>query len=70
MHPKIKCPQCRQPAPWQDNPDRPFCSERCRLIDLGQWVDESYRIKGPSQGTLSEDNVIDFHKEKQSIERS
>jgi endogenous inhibitor of DNA gyrase (YacG/DUF329 family) len=70
MQQKIKCPQCHQPAAWQDNPDRPFCSERCRLIDLGQWADESYRIKGPSQETLSEDNVIDFYKEKQSIERS
>ncbi|MDG5467225.1 MAG: DNA gyrase inhibitor YacG [Desulfuromonadales bacterium] len=70
MCPEIKCPQCRQPVAWQDNPDRPFCSERCRLIDLGQWADESYRIKGPSQETLSEDNVIDFYKEKQSIERS
>jgi endogenous inhibitor of DNA gyrase (YacG/DUF329 family) len=29
---------------WQENPDRPFCSERCRLIDLGRWAEESYRI--------------------------
>ncbi len=70
MTTQIKCPQCHQPAAWHDNPDRPFCSERCRLIDLGQWADESYRIKGPSQETLSEDNVIDFYKEKQLIERS
>lgn len=70
MHPEIKCPQCSKPTNWQDNLDRPFCSDRCRLIDLGQWSDESYRIKGASQETLSEDNVIDFYKEKQSIERS
>jgi endogenous inhibitor of DNA gyrase (YacG/DUF329 family) len=64
MHPEIKCPQCRRPASWQNNPDRPFCSERCRLIDLGQWADESYRIKGPSQENVSEDNVVEFHREK------
>lgn len=42
----VPCPTCRAPAPWQQNPHRPFCSDRCRLIDLGNWVDESYRIAG------------------------
>jgi uncharacterized protein len=42
----IKCPNCRKPAPWEGNPSRPFCSERCRMIDLGAWVTESYRIPG------------------------
>jgi hypothetical protein len=41
----VSCPQCGKPAPWTPgNPYRPFCSERCRLIDLGQWASESYRI--------------------------
>ncbi len=40
----IKCPNCRKPAPWEGNPFRPFCSERCRLVDLGAWMDEEYRI--------------------------
>lgn len=41
----VNCPQCGKPAPWTAaNPYRPFCSERCRLIDLGQWASESYRI--------------------------
>ncbi len=38
------CPICRAETPWQDNPSRPFCSERCKLIDLGQWASEVYRI--------------------------
>jgi len=42
----IKCPNCRKPAPWEDNPFRPFCSERCRMIDLGAWVNEEYRVPG------------------------
>jgi endogenous inhibitor of DNA gyrase (YacG/DUF329 family) len=38
------CPQCRRPVEWKGNEFRPFCSERCRMVDLGAWVDESYRI--------------------------
>ncbi|HCO66084.1 DNA gyrase inhibitor YacG, partial [Alloalcanivorax sp.] len=34
------CPQCRKPSRWDDNPWRPFCSERCKLIDLGDWASE------------------------------
>ncbi len=41
----VNCPHCGKGVPWStDNPHRPFCSERCRLIDLGQWASESYRI--------------------------
>ncbi|UCE72506.1 MAG: DNA gyrase inhibitor YacG [Nitrospiraceae bacterium] len=43
---KIKCPTCRQKTEWQDNPYRPFCSERCKLIDLGAWATEKYIIEG------------------------
>jgi len=42
----VPCPQCKKMTPWEDNPWRPFCSERCRLVDLGCWVDEDYRIAG------------------------
>ena len=38
------CPRCQQATTWQDNPNRPFCSERCRLIDLGAWANEDYKI--------------------------
>lgn len=43
---KVKCPTCRKEVPWEENPHRPFCSERCRLIDLGAWTQERYRIAG------------------------
>jgi endogenous inhibitor of DNA gyrase (YacG/DUF329 family) len=46
MQRKVKCPTCRKPVVWQGNPYRPFCSERCRLIDVGAWANESYRIPG------------------------
>jgi endogenous inhibitor of DNA gyrase (YacG/DUF329 family) len=40
----MKCPNCGKPAGWQDNPYRPFCSERCKLIDFGRWANEEYRM--------------------------
>lgn len=42
---EIKCPQCGQLTLFEpENPFRPFCSERCRLIDLGAWASETYKI--------------------------
>ena len=39
MSQKMKCPSCEQPVVWDSgNEFRPFCSERCRLLDLGEWV--------------------------------
>lgn len=40
----LACPQCRKRTTWQGNPSRPFCSERCRLIDLANWASGSYAI--------------------------
>jgi endogenous inhibitor of DNA gyrase (YacG/DUF329 family) len=43
---KKKCPTCKKKCEWKNNPHRPFCSERCKLIDLGKWASEEYRIEG------------------------
>jgi endogenous inhibitor of DNA gyrase (YacG/DUF329 family) len=41
----VACPQCGMPAEWSpQNRFRPFCSERCKMIDLGAWASESYRV--------------------------
>jgi endogenous inhibitor of DNA gyrase (YacG/DUF329 family) len=41
----VNCPKCGKPVEWSPtNRHRPFCSERCRVIDLGAWASESYRI--------------------------
>ena len=41
----VACPQCGKNVVWDTaNRWRPFCSERCRVIDLGAWATESYRI--------------------------
>ena len=42
----MKCPTCGKPVEWKDNPFRPFCSERCQLVDLGKWVEGEYRVAG------------------------
>lgn len=42
---KVICPTCGKATPYTpDNPYRPFCSQRCKMIDLGQWANEEYRI--------------------------
>ncbi len=41
----VACPQCGKSVEWgPQSPFRPFCSERCKLIDLGAWATESYRV--------------------------
>jgi len=41
----VACPNCGKLVPWvPESTWRPFCSERCRLIDLGEWFDEGHRI--------------------------
>jgi endogenous inhibitor of DNA gyrase (YacG/DUF329 family) len=41
----VACPQCKELSEYStENKYRPFCSERCKLIDLGQWASENYRI--------------------------
>ena len=43
----VLCPSCRKTVHWTtENPHRPFCSERCKLIDFGGWADETHRIAG------------------------
>lgn len=40
----MRCPICKKPAEARDNPFRPFCSERCKLIDFGNWADGNYSV--------------------------
>jgi uncharacterized protein len=42
----MKCPICRKPVE-EGAPDYPFCSERCRLLDLGAWASEKYVVSTP-----------------------
>ena len=50
----VRCPTCRTEVAWEGNAHRPFCSERCRLIDLGAWAEGRYRIPGRKIATEEE----------------
>ena len=43
---RVNCPTCHRELDWESAPFRPFCSERCRLIDLGAWLTEQRVIPG------------------------
>ena len=40
----MKCPICHRPVTYEGNPYRPFCSERCKLLDFGAWANEEYTV--------------------------
>ena len=54
---KITCPICGKEKTWRvENLFRPFCSERCKLIDLGEWACDQYKIPGnPAEPKESSD---------------
>ena len=57
-----RCPTCGSPVTWAGNPARPFCSVTCKLIDLGGWLDEAYRVPGqpiPSEPAEDERRTAD-----------
>ena len=53
----VACPTCGSPVAWKaEQRWRPFCSERCKLIDLGEWLAEEKRIPGePARGQPNEE---------------
>lgn len=54
---RIPCPNCGKPASaGKNNPWRPFCSRRCKLIDLGEWLAEEHRIPDKSADKPWEDD--------------
>jgi endogenous inhibitor of DNA gyrase (YacG/DUF329 family) len=56
MSKKVKCPTCTKLSQYApENPYRPFCSERCKLIDLGEWADGKYALASTEH--LSEEDL-------------
>jgi endogenous inhibitor of DNA gyrase (YacG/DUF329 family) len=55
----VRCPQCGAPVVWSPQSRwRPFCSERCKTIDLGAWASEAYRVpaeEGPEDDAEAAD---------------
>jgi endogenous inhibitor of DNA gyrase (YacG/DUF329 family) len=56
----VNCPRCGASAPYRsENPFRPFCSERCKLIDLGAWANENYRVAvRPAEGKDQDEDAV------------
>lgn len=54
----VNCPQCKKPVP-ADHKSFPFCSERCRLVDLGNWLDGRYRIASTDERKVESDGEPD-----------
>ncbi len=59
---KVRCPTCGADVVWSaESPYRPFCSERCRLIDLGAWATDKYRVEGETPLDDSSDPLRQTH---------
>ena len=63
---KLRCPICKKPVKSTD-PDSPFCSDRCRMIDLGKWASGQYVISSPV--TDAEESIQDGAPEERDKER-
>lgn len=61
---KIKCPKCGRVTEFESNPYRPFCGERCKMIDLGKWMSEAYHV--PLENEENEDEPISSEEPQES----
>ena len=68
---KIRCPRCQQETVFSEqNTFRPFCSERCKTLDLGAWATENYRIPDAENSQInsnSNKNDAENSEDSQSI---
>ena len=61
MKKRIKCPNCGIEVSLEENPYRPFCSERCKMTDLGSWADEKYSIAGDEVSKEDTNKETTYH---------
>ncbi|MDD2758761.1 MAG: DNA gyrase inhibitor YacG [Methylomonas sp.] len=60
----VACPSCKKPVRWAaEQTFKPFCSQRCKLIDLGDWATEAHKIPG-EPALASFESIIDERPEK------
>ncbi len=62
----VPCPACSKEVIWKENPTRPFCSERCRTIDLGDWASEKFKVPGEK---INPDNLAEEEKQSSGEEK-
>lgn len=67
--PLVKCPTCGTKNEYSGNEYRPFCSERCQLIDFGAWADEDYALPDRNAG-LSEEEMREVERALEAKSRA
>ena len=65
---KVKCPSCKSEFLYYKSKFRPFCCERCKMIDLGEWFFESYKV--PSKSPLEDQDIETIEKAIQDHEEN
>lgn len=66
----VSCPQCQRPVEWVPASRwRPFCSDRCRMLDLGAWATESYRIPVAAPDPDEAEALDDLERARQARDR-
>ncbi len=56
---QVNCPHCQKTVQWcEESPFRPFCSQRCQLIDFGDWAEEKHRIAGEAASPPEQDDPL------------
>lgn len=66
--PLVKCPTCGKETEYTDNEFRPFCSERCQLIDFGAWADEEFSL--PAENSeLTEADILEIERNLEREEK-
>lgn len=66
--PLVKCPTCGRETEYTGNKYRPFCSERCQLIDFGAWADEEFSLPAEDTALTEEDleKIVRAQEQKES----
>jgi endogenous inhibitor of DNA gyrase (YacG/DUF329 family) len=64
----VRCPTCGKETEYQGNEFRPFCSERCKLIDFGAWAEEDYSLPA-EMSELSEEDIDKLEKALEDKEK-
>ena len=73
---QVNCPQCEKKFAYYESEFRPFCCEKCKMIDLGHWFKESYRvpskeqIQGDGQNGELENEEQNYNKENESDDQN
>lgn len=63
---QVRCPRCGKLVEWEGNERRPFCGERCKLIDFGAWAEGEYKIPTEPAQEKDYDEIDEASREKES----